>query len=121
MTVSKQSLPRLATNVIYLETLGFKRIQANLAYMDGWDDDDLALWNDELEKLADYYVSSGQECHCSLLDIKPDCIFVEQAKHKRCGCGHFIVCVDTAPEGLYAGSPHTYRGNPQDRVLPRVQ
>ncbi len=95
MTVSKQSLPRLASNVIYLETLGFKRIQANLAYMDGWDDEDLARWNDELETLADYYVTSGQECHCSLLDIKPDCIFVEQAKNKRCGCGHFIVCVDT--------------------------
>jgi hypothetical protein len=63
--------------------------------MDGWDDMDLVIWNDELEKLADYYVSLGKECHCSLLEIKPDCIFVEQAKNKRCGCGHFIVCIDT--------------------------
>lgn len=95
MTISKQSLPKLSSNVIYLESLGFKRIQANLAYMDGWDKDDLVIWNDELIKLANYYADSHVECHCSLLDIKPDCIFVEKAKNKRCGCGHFIVCVDT--------------------------
>ena len=62
---------------------------------DGWKDEDLSIWSDELAKLTDYYINSHIECHCSLLDVKPDCIFVEQAKNKRCGCGHFIVCVDT--------------------------
>lgn len=95
MTISKQSLPELSSNVIYLEKQGFKRIQANLAYMDGWDDQDLLIWNNELALLADYYLTSKQESHCSLFDIKPDCIFAEKAKNKRCGCGHFIVCIDT--------------------------
>lgn len=95
MTISKQSLSRLAANVIYFEQLGFKRIQANLAYMDGWDQDDLVIWNNELASLSDFYVESRSECHCSLLDVKPDCIFVEKAKNKRCGCGHYITCIDT--------------------------
>lgn len=95
MTISKQSLPKLANNVILFEKLGFKRIQANLAYMDGWEESDLVIWNNELAKLAEFYVKHHLECHCSLLDIKPDCIFVEKAKNKRCGCGHYITCIDT--------------------------
>lgn len=94
MTISKHSLSKLASNVIFLEQMGFKRIQANLAYMDGWDDEDLILWNNELAQLAKFYVDNHLESHCSLLDIKPDCIFVEKAKNKRCGCGHYITCID---------------------------
>lgn len=58
--------------------------------------------------------------------VIPDSPFITPAPLRNTkafsdGIPQIIVCVDTAPEGLYAGSLHTYRGNPRDRVLPRVQ
>lgn len=92
MTVSTYSMEHLAESVIYLESKGFKNIKTDLAYMRGWNDYHLKLWDEQLKKLVAFY--SNHENHCSLLDTKIELVFALDVPTKRCGCGEDIVCVD---------------------------
>ena len=92
MTVSTYSIGHLADSVLFLESKGFKNIKTDLAYMKGWTDEHLKIWDEQLKELVEYY--SNHENHCSLLDTKIELVFANQVASKRCGCGEDIVCVD---------------------------
>lgn len=96
MTVSTYSIEHLAESVLFLESKGFKNIKTDLAYMRGWNESHLRIWDEQLKKLVSYYAE--HENHCSLLNTKIELVFAENVSTKRCGCGEDIVCVDVDGE-----------------------
>lgn len=94
MTISTSSLSYVYDSIVYLEKKGVKNIKADLAYMQGWTPHHLEIWEEQLDKLCNYYAVDGHKCHCSLFDFKIETIFAKNVKPKRCGCGQDIVCID---------------------------
>ena len=95
MTVSLQTLPKLAAGIIYLHELGFK-IHCNLAQGKDWSDQGvLRVFAAELQKLIDFYISHPHIEPCSLLDIRLDALTKENNVPKKwCGAATDMVAVD---------------------------
>ena len=92
MTISTYSIAHVYDSIVYLEEKGVKNIKADLAYMDGWNNEHLVIWEEQLDRLCEYYRT--HECHCSLFDHHLEAIFAKDIRPKRCGCGEDIVCID---------------------------
>lgn len=93
MTVSKESLPRLAESVLYLHDLGFK-VENNLAFGIDWAEAGLlTVLERELGKLVEYYLAHPLVKPCRLLDMKIEYIG-GNSLHKWCGVGTHMVTYD---------------------------
>ncbi|MCQ2966336.1 MAG: 4Fe-4S cluster-binding domain-containing protein [Alphaproteobacteria bacterium] len=103
MTISKETLPKMADGIIYIQKKGYK-IEASLAEGINWDKYDVVLYQNQLEKLAQFYLDFP--------DIKPLNLLtrlnyvVDPRKDKKkitkyCGTGTFMTAYD--PDGQSYG------------------
>lgn len=89
MTISRETLPKLAEGVIFLHEKGF-HVNCNLAYGPDWSD---YSWektlNEQLSCLIEYYLAHPNVKPCSMLDM--EIAFVSDAAEKEytkwCGAG----------------------------------
>lgn len=87
MTISQYSINQLADGVIHLHDLGFSDIASNLAEMVDWSDPKyLKIFQRELGKLTDYYLTHPTMNVCSLFDISFASV-LSTHHPKWCGCG----------------------------------
>lgn len=96
MTVSPLSIETLADGVIFLHTLGFTNLDANLAYMVDWDQPKYLLtFYRELTKLSAYYKEHPDLEKCSIFEKKFASLIQEDASTRRwCGAGNEMECYD---------------------------
>lgn len=97
VTISPKTLPLLAEGIRSLHQAGFASITADLAMGMNveWGKSHLALLNQQLHLLMDYYLQEPSLHPFSLLDIDVERILLPSENiRKRCGCGEDLVCVD---------------------------
>mgnify|MGYP004638225485 FL=1 len=76
MTVSTETLPHLSEGIIHLHNLGFTSIGANLAFGIDWSDDvNVAVFSNELMKLADFYLKNPDVHPSDILNMPIDTIY----------------------------------------------
>ena len=95
MTVSKLTLPNLASGVEYIEKLGFK-CDATLAIGTSWPDSTIPVFMREVGKLTDYYIMNSNIELCTMLNFDFRQIFTPiDDNYRFCGAGIDLVCFDT--------------------------
>lgn len=95
MTISPQTVGKLAEGVKYLHSVGFKAVVADLAQGRdiGWNASLLKEFANQLDVLSDYYVRSKEGNNFSMLDM--DIFALGKATAvKSCSCGEDLCCVD---------------------------
>lgn len=97
VTISKESLPHLANNIIDMYKKGWK---ANAALASGidWNDDDAKELTSQLERLHDFYLANPQYKPIELFTVPlfvetPDAA-VSSRQEKFCGCGEYMQTYD---------------------------
>lgn len=97
MTISPETVDCLSEGVTFLHKKGFKYISADLAMGPTieWTSGKLYHYKEELDKLADYYLSESDLIPCSLFRMN----IMNGGKHrshsiKSCSCGEDIICID---------------------------
>lgn len=95
MTVSVETLPYLASGIIFLEEKGFE-VACNLAYGIDWSKNDNKYYLErELKKLIEHYLDNPQITPCSLLDRDICGIsYNKDTKPRFCGAGINVVSYD---------------------------
>ena len=97
MTLSPDTIERLANGVKYLHYRGFNHVVADLARGNdiGWSKLHLKKLSRQLDELSMYYSESDNNYHFSMLDID---IFALQSDNrnnlKSCSCGEDLSCID---------------------------
>lgn len=90
MTVSPLSIGTLADGIIFLNSVGFLKIDVNLAYMVNWGDPKyVRIYYRELTKLSEYYKENpALRKDCSIFDKNFNLLNTEKAMMRRwCGVG----------------------------------
>lgn len=89
MTISPKSIETLADGVIFLHSVGFQHIIANLAYMVDWNKPHFArIYQRELQKLSHFYKEHPEINKCTIFDLKLSQIMSDNARTNRwCGAG----------------------------------
>lgn len=87
MTISPESLPHLADSVIFLHDQGFA-FDNNLAYGVDWDAPGLLeIMQDQLMKLAEYYIEHPEIPQCRMLGMNIENVNCEDKVNRWCGAG----------------------------------
>ena len=94
MTVSCETIGRLAQGIIYLQKKGFA-VHANLGYGMPWNDQTITVFGQQLRELGEYYLSHPEIAPVSLLDVKLDHVLNKtRTKRKFCGTGTHMSTFD---------------------------
>jgi len=96
MTISPQTVNRLAEGVIFLHSKGVRDIRANLAYMVDWSNPEFAkIFQQEMQKLAAFYKENPDLPKSSIFNVNfPSLIDTASTKQKWCGAGTEMVAHD---------------------------
>jgi len=95
MTITPQTLPSLASGVIYLHEQGFD-VTCNLAYGPDWSPTTLLKeYEHQLSILVDWYKNHPLVSPCTLLAVDlHEVAYLENELHKWCGMGDQMVAFD---------------------------
>lgn len=95
MTVSKETLPKLAEGIIYLQEKGFP-LTTTMAQGIKWDEEDnLKILQQQVQILVEYYLKNIDKKICDFLDIKLGMIELRKdEKVKWCGTGEQMIAYD---------------------------
>lgn len=94
MTISPESLPFLYESAVYLHELGFT-FDNNLAYGVNWNSSELfEIMEEQLKKLADYYISHPKAKPCRLLGLNIENINNTEHIDRWCGAGKGLKSYD---------------------------
>jgi radical SAM protein with 4Fe4S-binding SPASM domain len=95
MTVSKHTLPMLATGIKFLHSLGFQ-IEGNLAYGLDWSDRyNVSLLSKQLDELISFYIDNPNLLPCGMLSMDIQRVSPHSVPIKKwCGVGTDMVAVD---------------------------
>lgn len=93
MTVSRETVSRLAEGVIHIHNLGFK-LSCNHAFGIDWQPDHYSIYARELRKLADFYIDNPHIEPCSLMLMALEVLPREKVPQKFCGTGTSMSCID---------------------------
>ncbi len=97
MTISPNTIQRLASGVEYLHKHGFVHVVADLARGSqlNWNKEHLKELSKQLDQLSIYYSQTEDGNHLSMLDLD---IFAlgkdSNVCHKSCSCGENLSCID---------------------------
>ena len=92
MTISDYTVPKLAESVIHIHELGY-RVSANFAFGIDWEDTDLDVLDDNLERLVNYYSEHPEIEPCSLINQKFE--LIGSTARRWCGAGTSMRVYDT--------------------------
>jgi uncharacterized protein len=93
MTVSKETLPDLASGIAHIHELGFKVVCAP-AYGIKWEPSDHLTLSRELRKLADYYIQQPNLEPCNIIAMPIQHALDASRDKNYCGAGSSLNCVD---------------------------
>lgn len=94
MTISKESLPTLATDVIFLQNLGFS-VHFNPAYGIVWTNDDALIYESQLNCLADHYLQKNDNvATVNNLNLDFSSLLCKGPPAKFCGSGTHMITYD---------------------------
>lgn len=94
-TISPYTISNLAQGIIYLHKVGFRKINANLAFGQEWEHSALRVYSEQLDILADFYLEHPEIERCSLLNLNLlAALNVKGENRKFCGCGEMMACID---------------------------
>lgn len=96
MTISRQSLPTFAQNVLGLQNSGYELISSLADGAVAWTDEDAAEYGRQLRFLAEFYLSHQQKkpMHLFLRSLPKLLDGYEKPQHKRCGVGDYTIAYD---------------------------
>lgn len=89
MTISKQSFPFLADNIIFFHELGFEFVECNFAEGINWEVDEKILIK-ESKKMVKYYKNHPEINVCPLFNFDFNPYLQTKSKEKKCGIGEHI-------------------------------
>lgn len=96
MTISPESLPYLADSIIFLHEKGI-HFNNNLAYGVDWSEKKLLdIMNEQLERLAQYYIEHPNTPLCRMLDLHIESVNYSYKVNRWCGAGISLSAYDTA-------------------------
>ncbi len=98
MTISPHTLPNVAEGIKHIHSWGFE-LTANLAHGMSWPSDLIGVYRDELNKVADFYLSNPQHKPCRIVNFDLKKIGMEslhpefrKLRRKWCGSGDPMIC-----------------------------
>lgn len=96
MTISEQTLTRLAEDIIFFHDLGFEFSECNFAVGINWTkEENELLLKREMEKLIDYYIENHEVKPAPIINMDVlNCELKNKVKHKACGIGDNIFTYD---------------------------
>lgn len=95
MTVSAQTLHKLAEGVIYIHELGYE-CGCTFAYGIEWNQEMLSELKEQLRILEEYYLEHKDINLCQILNIDLTGILLKpEKKYKRCSSGKYVKAYDT--------------------------
>ena len=96
MTISPQTIAKLADGVSFLFNAGFRDVVADLAVGESvhWDARHLNILKCQLDSLIDLVIQNPEDSHSSLLDISIEEILSNVKDSKACSCGEDFICID---------------------------
>ena len=96
MTISPQTIAKLADGVSFLFNAGFRDVVADLAVGESvhWDARHLNILKCQLDSLIDLVIQNPEDSHFSLLDISIEEILSNVKDSKACSCGEDFICID---------------------------
>ena len=96
MTISPYTVPSLYDGIVYLHSIGFNNIIANLALGDKitWTESSLRIYKEQLAKLTEFYVENENVKPCSIFNLDICSIISKKRTHKTCSCGEDFMCYD---------------------------
>lgn len=97
MTISPQTITKLADGVSFLFDAGFRDVVADLAVGKSvqWEARHLNVLKCQIDRLTDIMIQNDEELHFSLLDISIEEILSNVRDSKACSCGEDFICIDT--------------------------
>jgi uncharacterized protein len=111
MTISSESVGRLAEDVIYLHNIGFGRVSASFAYGIDWDQNFIdGVLTDQMKVLCDYYLEHPELKECGILETNISALASKGEKLlKWCGSGVEMISigVDGKKYPCHAFQPNT--------------
>jgi radical SAM protein with 4Fe4S-binding SPASM domain len=93
MTVAPATVANLANDVIHLHGLGFKKVDATIAYGICWNPALEPTLENQLKILADYYLDHPDLPECSLFNMKIVSLGRVPHKEKWCGTGTAMISI----------------------------
>ena len=97
MTLSEYSLPRLAKDIKFIHSRGFKKINgANLAAGNfNWSNDNyIKLLAPQLKELVEFYLNNNELKNHIFDKTLALCEVKKEKKHRRCGAGNTVMFFD---------------------------
>lgn len=97
MTISPETVQMLYDGVVFLHEKGFRHITTDLAMGNNvkWENQHLCAFEEQLDKLGEYYLSHPELQRFSMLNLCVEDLFQPHYSLKKCGCGEDLVCIDT--------------------------
>lgn len=87
-TVTAETLPHLATNIKFINSLGFKHITPHFSIMTDWDNCNLErVLYEQLQELSDLYLENPDLEPCSFFLSDISCTLNNQSCHQACNSG----------------------------------
>lgn len=96
MTISRETLPKLAEGVIFCHSIGYD-VSCNLAYGIDWEsEENRAVFERELARLIDFYLENPHLKPCSILDVNriKSIASQEDRTYRLCGAGYAMRAYD---------------------------
>ena len=96
MTISRETLPKLAEGVIFCHSIGYD-VSCNLAYGIDWEsEENRAVFERELSRLIDFYLENPHLKPCSILDVNriKSIASQEDRNYRLCGAGYAMRAYD---------------------------
>lgn len=97
MTLSPDTIGYLYDGVMHLYENGLLHVTADLAMGSniGWESRHIAVYAEQLNKLADFYIQHTKHPVISLLDFDvTDVLYSDNERKKHCSCGEQLTCID---------------------------
>lgn len=95
MTISKKTLPYLTEGIKYLDSINAYTVADMVAAEEYWEQKDIPVLEQQLIKLADYYIQNSEKRLCRMLDYDLRRVFMDSTmEFKYCGAGKNMITYD---------------------------
>lgn len=99
MTISEQTLPYMASDIIFFHQIGFHFAECNLAVGINWHSkDNEQILKRELNKLKEYYIQNNDIIPAPIINLELWKCSLKKRREKSCGIGESVLMYDSDGE-----------------------
>ena len=122
--ITRNNLPYLSKNIEFLINMNFKKINLLIDYLQDWQDEDLDLIKDQINKMADIYAEAilkENDVEISLLDDKIRS-YINDNYDCNCDCHYAVDDINVGTDGnfypcmQFVDNPQYVIGNCKDGI-----